>query len=562
MLVTGWTLLCAGGETPGIPESRAQTPVATTAAAASPAVTVVTNNPGSTPSLEAVQKLLARIEVLEQREHQRGESVEALQKQHQEQIDKLLSRIAELESKVTSLASARVLPETAGPAEAGPNPQELDQKIRILERKGELAAEAAEARAQESPKLSIGPSGFAFTSADTNFALRLRGIVQLDSRSFIGDNSLNRGNDTFLLRRARPIFEGTVFRDFDFQFVPDFGGSSVQIFDANLNYRFSPALQLRAGKFKGPVGLEQLQSDATLPFNERSLATALVPNRNVGVELWGDIGEGLLSYGAGVFNGTGDARNAGNVDFGDDKEFSARVFGYPLRHTDVKWLQGFGIGLGGSYSEISSNSAALPSTTGGSLPGYFSDAQQQFFAYNPVAGSVSAEGTHWRLSPQAQYLYGPFGLLGEYVISDQGVRNNASLVEDNLQHRAWQVSAQWVLTGEQASFNGIVPKRPFSLHAGGWGAWQFVGRFSQLDLDGDAFPNFSNPATSAHAATSWSVGINWWLNRNVRALTSFSHSSFDGGGEVNPRIPGSLNSPATTAHQDENVVFTRLQLTF
>jgi len=53
--------------------------------------------------------------------------------------------------------------------------------------------------------------------------------------------------------RARPILEGTVFRDFDFQFVPDFGGSSVQIFDANLNYRYRPELQLKAGKFKEEI---------------------------------------------------------------------------------------------------------------------------------------------------------------------------------------------------------------------------------------------------------------------------------------------------------------------
>jgi len=90
------------------------------------------------------------------------------------------------------------------------------------------------------------------------------------------------GNDSILLRRARPILSGTVFRDFDFLFVPEFGGgtpgasssaTTPSIYDAYVNYRYSPAFQIQAGKFKAPVGLEQLQADVNISFNERSLVT-------------------------------------------------------------------------------------------------------------------------------------------------------------------------------------------------------------------------------------------------------------------------------------------------
>src|SRR5207244_10680653 len=121
--------------------------------------------------------------------------------------------------------------------------------------------------------VSIGQNVFAFSSADTNFVLKIRGVLQVDSRTFLDDNPNATGNDGFLLRRARPIIEGTVFRDFDFQFIPDFGGNSTQIFDAWLNYRYRPGLQLKLGKFKSPIGLEQLQADVNLSFNERSLVT-------------------------------------------------------------------------------------------------------------------------------------------------------------------------------------------------------------------------------------------------------------------------------------------------
>ena len=469
-----------------------------------------------------------------------------------------LSRITELEGKVGSLQGGRVLPEITVSAEDGPTAGELDQKIRVIARQNELAVEAAEAKAKEAPKLSIGANGFALSSADTNFVFRLKGLVQLDSRSFFDDNPGLQGNDGFFLRRARPIIEGTLFRDLDFQFVPDFGGSSVQIFDANLNYRYRPGLQLKAGKFKGPVGFENLQSDATLPFNERSLVTDFVASRNIGAQLWGDLLEGRLGYAVGVFNGSGDGRNPNNSDFSDDKEFAARVSLQPFKNSTLRALDGLGFGVGGAYSQVSSNASGLPGSTGGTLPGYATPGQQQFFAYNPVVGTVVADGPHWRVSPYLSYVHGPFGLLGEYAITHQGVLNNLSLRSAELDHTAWQVSAQWVLTGEPASFTGITPSRPFDPSNGGWGAWQLVGRFGQLDIDDGAFQGFSNPANSASGATSWAVGINWWLNKNLRLLTSFSQTTFNGGGLDTL----TLAPPAAVTSQAESAFFTRLQLAF
>ncbi|MEO8426201.1 MAG: porin [Verrucomicrobiota bacterium] len=412
------------------------------------------------------------------------------------------------------------------------------------------------------PQIIVGSDGFLMRSADTNFVLRLRGLVQLDSRTFFDDNTYSEGNDSFVLRRARPIIEGTVFKDFDFQLAPDFGGSSVQIFDAWINYRYRPELQLRAGKFKGPVGFENLQSDATLPFNERSLVSALVPVRNVGVQLWGDVAGGVMSYAAGVFNGAGDSRNPSTTDFADHKEVAGKIALQPFKQSSFSGLRGLGFGVGGSYSQVSSNAQALPNTTGGAVPGYTTSALQQFFAYNPRIGPVVGDGAHWRISPYIYYLRGPFGLLGEHAISHQGVLNSATLLKAELEHTAWQVSAQWVLTGEPASFSGIVPLHPFNLTSGGWGAWQLVARYGQLDIDAAAFHGFSNPAVSASSATSWSVGINWWLNKNVRVLMSYAHTGFDGGGGFNPVDPITLLPPAIVTQQDENVFFTRFQLAF
>src|SRR5882757_1235109 len=63
-----------------------------------------------------------------------------------ELIQKLLQRIDQLEKKVESLDGSKAAPPNATPASDKSAVQELDQKIRVLERKNELAAEDAAAK--------------------------------------------------------------------------------------------------------------------------------------------------------------------------------------------------------------------------------------------------------------------------------------------------------------------------------------------------------------------------------------------------------------------------------
>jgi phosphate-selective porin OprO/OprP len=468
-------------------------------------------------------------------------------------LEALKQQLRELSQKVETLESQRAAEQQAATNSANTQLQELDQKVRVLARERELDQEAAVAAAKTQPKLTVGSSGFSATSADSNFVFSLKGLVQVDSRTFFNDEPI-KSNDGFLLRRARPIFQGTLYRDFDFVFVPDFGGSSVQIFDAYGNYRYEPWLQLRAGKFKTPEGLEQLQADVNTSFNERSLVTDLVPNRDVGLQLWGDIDGGVVSYAAGIFNGVGDARNSSNAAFENQVELAGRLFTQPFKNSDITALQGLGFGVAGTSERDRLTATGLPATTGGTLPGFTTDGQQQFFAYNPTTGTVLANGEHWRLSPQGYYYFGPLSLLGEYAISDQQVSKGAA--DADLRNTAWEISGGWVLTGEKASFNGVTPLHPFDPHNGQWGALQVVARYEELNIDKDAFPIFANPATSASGAQAWSAGLNWFLNKNIRVNASFSHTTFTGGGG------GGTTAPAIVTRQPENVFFTRLQLAF
>jgi len=87
-----------------------------------------------------------------------------------------------------------VLPEIALTPEDGPTTKELDQKVRIAERNAELASEAAEAKAKEQPRFTVGTDGVKFSTADTNFVFRFGALLQVDSRSFFDDNPLLEGD--------------------------------------------------------------------------------------------------------------------------------------------------------------------------------------------------------------------------------------------------------------------------------------------------------------------------------------------------------------------------------
>jgi len=378
-----------------------------------------------------------------------------------------------------------------------------------------------------------GADGFGLKSADGAFQIRLRGYAQLDSRFFLDDPG-DVATDTFVLRRVRPIVEGTVFGWVDFRVMPDFGGGATVLQDAYVDLKPSTALRLRAGKFKPPVGLERLQSATSLLFVERAFPTSLVPNRDLGLQIFGDVLDERLSYAIGVFNGVTDG-GSGDGDASDGKDVAGRLFARPFRKDGPPALRGLGLGIAASSGRQSGTRTAP------GLPAFKTSGQLTFFGYTAgatAADTVIADGTRWRLSPQATYTWGPVGLLAEYVSSTQDVRKGT--IERSLTHRAWQVAATYVLFGGSASFEGVKPGKPFRPGTGGWGALEVVGRVSRLRVDPDTFPVFADATAAAGTARSWALGLGWSLNASLRLLTDYERTSFDAGSKAGDRDPESL----------------------
>ncbi|AKC85970.1 OprO/OprP family phosphate-selective porin [Pseudoxanthomonas suwonensis] len=402
----------------------------------------------------------------------------------------------------------------------------LDQRLRSLERNLELQEEARQAKAKEAPVVVAGASGTSIKSGDGQYEFKFRGLVQGDGRFFSGDNA---PNDTFLLRRLRPTFEGSLGKLVGYRLTPEFAGDSATIVDAYIDLKFNPAFTIRAGKVKGPVGLERLQSGNAIALIERAFPTELAPNRDIGVQAQGDIVEGKLNYTVGIYNGTPDGRDTATTNPDDKFEFAARLFFEPVK--------GIGIGVGGSIGD-------KEGVGNNFLPRYRSQGQQQIFNYR---AAVAAAGQHTRISPQGYLYRGPFGLQAEYIESRQELTVGANRAE--LSNTAWQATASWVLTGEEAGYRGVRPAKPFKPD-GGWGAFELVGRYGELDVDNDAFPLFADPAVAVRDASGWTVGVNWYLNSNLKLVLNYLQTDFNGG------------AVAGADRASEKAVFTRLQAAF
>ena len=447
--------------------------------------------------------------------------------------------------------------------------QELDQKVRILERNKELDTEVADARSKSLLSVNLGASGLNVTTGDSNFVLRIRGYAQADYRGFIGDDESLKGNDTFLLRRVRPIVEGTVAKDFDYRLMLDFGagvtsstGNNGFLQDGYVNWRRFDFAQIQVGKFKEPVGLERLQSGANLLFIERGLPTQLVPNRDVGVQLHGKLWGNTLGYQMGYFNGVEDGGSADIETTDDGKDIAARVFVHPFDRTEIAPLKKLGLGIAVTHGQHE-----------GALRNYSTAGQQTWLRWRTGAGTnassanVVSDGNTTRIAPQGYYYWGPFGVFAEYVLSTRDVTSAAGTAtrEERLKNHAWQVAGSWFLTGEENSFGPVTPRQPFTWGGSGWGAFELIARVGQLRVDRDAFSDAIGDGrsdfaseNSARQVTEWGVGLNWHLNRNIKASVNYIESNFKEGSRNATR---DLTTAAVNG-QDEQVVLGRVQFSF
>ena len=210
--------------------------------------------------------------------------------------------------------------------------------------------EPAYTAAKKHKAVAARRDGLWLSTADGATQLRVHGYAQADDRMF---TSSTHGEelDTFLFRRIRPLFEGTLFNAIDFRFMPDFGQNTSQIQEAYVEEKTFGFAKVRVGKFKEPIGLEVLRSDRELVFAERSMASDLVPLRYIGGQLSGSVLSDSIAYEGGFFQGSSDGSNGVFTDWIHSHESAARLFVRPFAATSITPLHQFGFGVAGSTGD-------------------------------------------------------------------------------------------------------------------------------------------------------------------------------------------------------------------
>jgi phosphate-selective porin OprO/OprP len=389
-----------------------------------------------------------------------------------------------------------------------------------------IVDEAVDARLSKRPPNAGWKDGFYIQSDDGASFIRVGGFLQYDYRNFVDDDA-NPLVDQFAFRSTRLLLEGQLFDRYAWRFMPDFAGGKLVVQDAYTDLRISPEVQLRAGKMKVPFDLERLEPEYATTFVERGLPSQVSPNRDLGVEIFGVIGGGVLEYQIGVYNGVPDG-GSGDGDVSDGKEGAARVFVTPFVH-GPKVVSHLGVGAAATYGQ-KNGTLANPD-----LPVFKTQGQNTFFqckvdtsATASLATTAIADGHQWRATGQAYWYTGPIGMMGEWVRSVQ-----RTVLGDTASHTttdAWQGLVQIVLTGDDASYKSVTPRHPFDPKHGHWGAFDVAARIGQLTIDDPVFVDgLADPKKSAHEATQYTVGADWFLSRALRLEINVDRTTFEGG---------------------------------
>ncbi len=464
------------------------------------------------------------------------------------QIELLQLEIRQLESRVDTLEG-------------------LNQKVKVIDQKVDVQAQQLDVQAQKiyvqaqteqqhalaMPIVKVSDEGFFLSSPNHDYNIGFGGIIQGDGRFFTSGDDKN-GGSTFFLNRVRPILTGAVAKYYNFNITPDFGQGKVTLQDAYLNITYWDYASLRAGKFKAPLDLERLQSDRDLEFSERSEIQNLVPNRDTGFSLHGRLLDGRVFYDAALMNGVPNntAADTTDIDNNDGKDFVGRIFATPFELTENRWLKGLGFGFAGSYGDERGSTTSVYKTYGMST----------WFSYN---SGVTASGLRARIEPQAYYYVGPFGLMAEYAQDEHSLNlfttNGAGAPfkkpvskTDTFTDTGYFAQASYLLTGEDASYGWVKPYHPFDPRNGWWGGWELAARISNVAAQTRQFQlGFANPSVAAKTATEFALGVNWYLNSNIKWQWDYANTFFDGGA-------GTTVAPKD--RPNESVFESQLQISF
>jgi len=382
---------------------------------------------------------------------------------------------------------------------------------------------------------------FGLESADGQNSIYLTGRLQFDvgdyanytpASKYASVRDLNSGVNS---RRARLGITGKFLGDWEYTLIADFGGSSdtggpSYIENAFLTYngfkRAPLPLAFDLGYQDTPFTLDEATSSNNIMFMERAsiqtVATSIFAGDNRSAF---DVRSNNDRYWAGLYV-TGPTSGASHTT--GEQVGSFGRFTYQLLQAPDYSLH-LGADVGGLVKPSGSETLTLSDRPELRIdPTSILSTGTIGTAANPVTGAAvyGVEGAAaWR----------NLFLQGEFYQIDVDRRGLASNGFDG-----GYVEASWTITGEHrhyspgsGAYGGIVPFRPFQPWSQnyGLGAWELAFRYSTVDLNSDFTPGIAPGPTSNAVGggkqTVYAVGLNWYMNANIRFMFDYLHGDID-----------------------------------
>jgi phosphate-selective porin OprO and OprP len=405
-------------------------------------------------------------------------------------------------------------------------------------------------------KTAIDNGRLTVSSPNGAFSLSLRALVQFDVGYFAqGKNppsvDLNSGTN---FRRAQLGFQGTVFKDWAYNFIYDFGGYGVEgrgyIYNAYIQYDGLKPFGIRVGAYTPSEGQEDQTSSGELFFTERAASVdvarniAGAPSREA-ISIFAQDDNYLvsLSY-TGKKTGDGTSTGASVGTFDAQQSIIGRAAWLAVSAPDVKWL------VEGHITEVLklSDATASPAATVirfSNGPEVAVDASKTVDTGNIDANRVREFG--FETAGTYDGFYGQGGWF-RYEIDRRTAVPNPNF-------DGWYAFLGYSLTGEQhpydpttASFRNLRPAKPLG-SPGGWGAWEVLARYSSIDLDYQPFATAATGGIAGGKQDVWTIGLNWYPNNAIKFQLDYDNI------KVNH-----VNAPANDISADAVVLRSQISL--
>ncbi len=382
----------------------------------------------------------------------------------------------------------------------------------LLERAKEEAKQVvkqdAPAPDAKAPAVSVGKKGIVVKSPEGDFSMQVGGRLHADVFAHSGDSDLAggiSGVDGTEIRRGRIYIKGTANSDFKYNLVADFGGNRVSVKDAFLTYTgFNGPLELTVGSQKHAVSMELEESSNDIMFTERSLISGLTApfDRAIGISLKAKGDDWHVK--GGLY---GDAISSGSSNNDEGNGFGIRGTYAPINE------KGRLFHVGASYGNRSTSDDNQASGRSVSVSRETSNASSlRLLNTGTISDADSVETTVFELAAMA----GPLSFQSEIAQTTIERETNP-----DVDFSGFYAQVGYTLTGESRTYKGsdgefkrLKPARPFDLQNGGWGAWELAARYDELDLN--------DGLVAGGDGTRITLGVNWYLNENIRVLADYS----------------------------------------